>query len=260
MINMIYNDAFHLDENEDINFLNLSNIHEYCKKYNENIIYQISLMDQKFNGNESLYDWLYTGEYDDEHALLIQLFQEWENVDCLPDSEYQMNIGIKAGNDVVTTVKEYISKRRLLLSCAKNWQEFLDILFPCYDRICFSENVKHSIKKIKDLNIYAKDIENDLNVLNDEGKDIFERNKKEPDKAIKELSSKVTECTNDPKHKNDLFFEFRDDNGNDVEICCQIHTKVHRRNSNIRIYFNWGQPDILHGKKLLIGHIGKHPY
>ena len=71
-----------------------------------------------------------------------------------------------------------------------------------------------------------------------------------------------------PDKKDSLSFFFHDDSGNDCKICCEPHLKISQVDSNYpgsvnystfhpRIYFNFGNSNIEHGK-ILVGSIGKH--
>ena len=44
------------------------------------------------------------------------------------------------------------------------------------------------------------------------------------------------------------------------EVLCEPHLKLIRRDSDLRIYFWWCDDKIGEGQKVLVGHIGRHPY
>jgi hypothetical protein len=71
-----------------------------------------------------------------------------------------------------------------------------------------------------------------------------------------------------PEKKESLSFSFHDANNNDCKICCEPHLKISQADSNYpgsvnystfhpRIYFNFGDSGIEHGK-ILVGSMGKH--
>ena len=75
-------------------------------------------------------------------------------------------------------------------------------------------------------------------------------------------------CSGDPGHKEFLKFPFsyseKESDGREYvkvkKITCSPHMKLIRRDSNLRIYFFWFDEEIGKGEKVLVGHIGGHPY
>ena len=81
------------------------------------------------------------------------------------------------------------------------------------------------------------------------------------------LSSMLLECSGDPKHRESLFFPFtyyENLNGintaQEKKILCEPHLKLIRRDSDLRIYFQWCDDQVGKGEKVLVGRIGRHPY
>ncbi len=69
------------------------------------------------------------------------------------------------------------------------------------------------------------------------------------------------------KHREHLWFPFTYIELLDGEtvkrekaVLCEPHLKLIRRDSDLRIYFWWCDDKVGKGEKVLVGHIGRHPY
>ena len=81
------------------------------------------------------------------------------------------------------------------------------------------------------------------------------------------LTSMLLECSDDPNHREHLWFPFTYVEMLDGEtvkrekaVLCEPHLKLIRRDSDLRIYFWWCDDKVGKGEKVLVGHIGRHPY
>ena len=64
------------------------------------------------------------------------------------------------------------------------------------------------MKHIKDFTVHAKEITDNLAVLNDEAIELYCEYQNNLAEAIDILSSKLLECSMDPKHREALWFSF----------------------------------------------------
>ena len=113
----------------------------------------------------------------------------------------------------------------------------------------------------------VKEITDNLSVLDDEALKLYKEYHTNLKEAMNILTAKLIECSPDPAHVSELLFPFMYEeqiNGEDVArekmVVCSPHLKLIRRDSNLRIYFEWCDKDVGKGEKVLIGRIGRHPY
>jgi hypothetical protein len=174
-----------------------------------------------------------------------------------------------AGNikPCVCSLHDYLLVRRDLLVQISDTIDFATFMRTCFAETIFSDDIEKGLKGIDNFRIteVRKAIVHDLSVLNDQAIQIFERCNPDQDHMFAELRTMVTACSPDsPKHKDHLVFNFTylDPQGilNTKPICCSPHTKLIRKDSNLRIYFSWCNHEVGEGRNVLIGHIGKHPY
>lgn len=74
-------------------------------------------------------------------------------------------------------------------------------------------------------------------------------------------------CAPDPKHKEQLKFEFSYDEKlgdktyrREKMVECQPHFKLVNDASDLRVYFWWKDDEVGNGEKVLIGRVGRHPW
>ena len=162
---------------------------------------------------------------------------------------------------------QYLAHRRdILVGCITS-QEFSSFMKTCFPDIVFSDDIERGLHRISD---FAKldvrtAIAHDLGVLNDEALDLYREYYPDTGKMCQALGAKVLACSVDaPEHNKHLYFSFSYvDNAENIQIksvLCSPHTKLIRRDSNLRIYFAWQDADIGGGEKILVGRIGGHPY
>lgn len=162
---------------------------------------------------------------------------------------------------------QYLSQRRDILTGCINYQEFASFMGTCFPDIIFAEDIEKGIRGIPDFGQHSvrAEIVHDLGVLNDEALSIYEKHYPRFEEMFKELSAKVRACSPDkPENRNYLTFSFSyllDSGESQIKaIFCSPHTKLIRKDSDLRIYFEWQDADVGAGEKVLVGHIGGHPY
>lgn len=114
-------------------------------------------------------------------------------------------------------------------------------MHSCFIDSYFADDILSEMKHIKDFAVHAKEITDNLA------------------EAVDILSSKLLECSMDPKHREALWFSFTYEDVH-TDIKCEPHTKLIRRDSDLRIYCYWKDERIADGSKVLIGRIGRHPW
>lgn len=162
---------------------------------------------------------------------------------------------------------QYLAQRREILAGCITCQEFSSFMKTCFPDIIFAEDIEKGIHGIADFgqSSVRTAIVHDLGVLNDEALSIYEKHYPRFEEMFKELSAKGVDCSPDkPKNRKYLIFSFSypvDGEENQIKaVFCSPHTKLIRRNSNLRIYFAWNDAEVGAGEKVLVGHIGGHPY
>lgn len=162
---------------------------------------------------------------------------------------------------------QYLSHRRDILTDCSDCREFSSFMTSCFPDIVFAEDIEKGIGDISDFGHRSvrEVIVHDLCVLNDEALNLYREYHPDTNRMCQALETKVLACSIDtPKHNKHLCFSFSYiDDAENVQIksvLCSPHTKLIRRNSNLRIYFAWQDADVGNGKKVLVGRIGGHPY
>lgn len=162
---------------------------------------------------------------------------------------------------------QHLARRRDILAGCITCQEFSLFMKTCFPNIVFADDIERGIRGIP--NFSKLDVRtaivHDLGVLNDEALDLYREYYPDTGKMCQALGAKVLACGIDtPKHNKRLFFTFSYvDNAKRMQVksvLCSPHTKLIRRDSNLRIYFAWQDADIGNSEKILVGHIGGHPY
>ncbi|WP_295764119.1 hypothetical protein [uncultured Oscillibacter sp.] len=157
--------------------------------------------------------------------------------------------------------------REDILIKIKSYDGFSTFMKTCFPNIIFSEDIETGMRGITHFETVdvRKAIIHDLGVLNDEALEIYREYAPNTEKMCKVLGSKVLACSMDTSDHNQFLsfsFSYLHDN-QDIQIksvLCSPHTKLLRRDSNLRIYFSWKDSIVGKGEKVLVGHIGGHPY
>lgn len=162
---------------------------------------------------------------------------------------------------------QHLARRRDILTGCTICQEFSSFMRTCFPDIIFAEDIEKGIRGIPDFgqDSVRRAIVHDLGVLNDEAMSIYEKHYPHFEEMFKELSAKGVVCSPDkPENKSYLTFSFSyslDSGESRIKtVFCSPHTKLIRRDSNLRIYFAWQDADVGTGQKVLVGRIGGHPY
>ena len=276
--NRLYESSFQYDQMNGTNYLGtreeelfrMQEIWDYCRINEEMLSCNLeTFYEIEVEPGVSLCDWVFanqgTGSQDARSMLLYMLdsIKEYENAG---DRE----IGISLGNyeGCAGTVNEYQEKRRELLAEITDVEEFADFMGTCFLNTVFSDNVLSAMRRIPKFRECTKEIVSNLALLNDHAIEIYKRHNCDAGNAMKELSARAIKCTGDSAHKSYLKFPFsyteKENSGEQrcqiKEVECSPHMKLIRPDSNLRIYFFWFDDDVGDGQKVLIGHIGGHPY
>ena len=257
-------------EERETELLNLQEIGDYCRGNDESLLCDLNnFYSTEVEPGVSLSDWVFTNQGTGSHdarSLLLYMLDSIKEFVGEGDGEILISLGVY--EDCASTVDEYKEKRRAFLAKMKNAEEFAAFMGSCFQNTVFSDNIISSMKKIPRFRECVGEIVFNLALLNDCAVKIYEKHNFNASEAMKELSARALECTGDPAHKAFLKFPFSYlDGENDIEerwqikeIECSPHMKLIRRDSNLRIYFYWFDGSIGEGEKVLIGHIGAHPY
>lgn len=214
-------------------------------------------------------EWLFLEEGTgsrDLRALLLDLYDK-DLSEYEADFDETLLIALGTWGAACKTEAEYREARRAILRSLKNPADYAAFMRSCFINSVFAKGVDEELKKIKDFRLRTETITENLSVLNDEAVDLYYQYRSDLGTAMKILSSKLLECSPDPKHKGDLIFEFeyeKKEGGRTIiktkEIECSPHTKLIHKGSNLRIYFYWCDDIVGNGEKVLIGEIGRHPW
>jgi len=250
------------DLNECI--VSIDEIYLYVSNVGERLYFDMgSIYMQEIREGISLADWLWSSSHEsNDKELKDMLVQILTKPMGKEESVFDDNIEVcfYPDNSHVSTLGQYVTQRRNILSKVTDKSEFCNFMPSCFVDSAFSTQIKNGLNPISNFSIYTAEIVKNLSVLNDEALDIYRENKSNLRVAYRIISSKLLECSTDPENVKHLRFEFISDKG-DIEIVeCSPHTKLVREDSNLRIYFYWCHENISSGQKVLIGRIGTHPY
>lgn len=276
--NHLYEKSFQYNDADETSYLGaretellkLSEICEYCRKNKESLLCNLDeFYETKVEPGVPICDWVFenkgTGD-PDARSMLLYMLDSILEYKSAGDREIPISFGNYEG--CISTVDEYKEKRRDFLAEIANVEDFTAFMGTCFQDTAFADGIISSMRKIPKFRECAKPIACNLALLNDHAVEIYERHNFNAAEAMKELSAKALECTGDPSHKEYLkfpfsYFEETEEYGRRQmieKVECSPHMKLIRRDSNLRIYFFWFNDKIGDGKKVLIGHIGGHPY
>lgn len=250
----------------------LREINEYCrniKPEKEEISFCDSIWDVEVEQGVPLAEWLFSGRghgHQDDKDKILEIIGK--NSEKKTESEQkEISVALGEWQGAASDQSQYIEKRRNILAGISDVEEYYEFMPSCFMKCKFAENILEEMKYIKDFPKHTEEITENLAVLNDNALDLYEKYHDNLSEAVKILSAKILECSNDPNHRNQLVFKFAYEQSQDaekelayVEIECSPHLKLIRKDSNLRIYFYWKDDRIGNGKKVLIGRIGRHPY
>ena len=255
----------------------LSDIVDYLRALGEPVYGQSDLYYQEILQETPIYSFFERDEDDplnDAKQMVILLLQGMSTDEDNETFDDQIGLQFyateKPGEEPVrqsADLAQYFFQRRDILIGCISCQEFSSFMKTCFPDIIFAEDIEKGICGIPDFGHRSvrEAIVHDLGVLNDEALDLYRKYHPDTSKMYQALETKVLACSIDtPKHNKHLHFSFS--YINDAEktqiksVLCSPHTKLIRRDSNLRIYFAWQDADIGNGEKILVGRIGGHPY
>ncbi len=248
----------------------MQEIWDYCRSNQETLQCDLNIFyDMEVEPGISLCDWVFSNEGtgdQDVRNLLLYMIDSIREYEGNGDGEIEISLG--SYENCVSTVDEYKDKRRKFLAELTDVGQFTEFMGSCFQNTAFSEDILTAMKRIPKFRDCTKQIVFNLSLLNDHAIEIYEKYNCDGAMAMKELSVRAAECTGDPAHKAYLKFPFSYTEEKDggqrqymiKQVECSPHMKLIRPDSNLRIYFFWFDHDIGDGKKVLIGHIGGHPY
>ncbi len=266
----------HSDDDFKDAAIRLSDIVTYLHSLDESVYGQDDLYSQEILLDTPIYSLFERDEqdplYDAKQMVLLSL----QGMSYEDDETFDDQIGIQfytLENPVGKPARQsadlaqHLAQRRDILKGCINYQEFSSFMRTCFPDIIFAEDIEKGIRGIPDFGQFSvrADIVRDLGVLNDEALDLYREYYPDTGKMCQALGAKVLACSIDtPEHNKYLYFSFSYmDNAENIQIksvLCSPHTKLIRRDSNLRIYFAWQDADIGGNEKTLVGHIGGHPY
>lgn len=276
--NHLYEDSFQYNDIDGNNYLGaregellkLQEIIDYCRGNKEMLVCDLDrFYDAEVEPGVCLCDWVFlnqgTGNHD-VRSMLLYMIDSIKEYEAGGDEKILISLGYH--KDCMHTVDQYKEKRREFLEELADVEEFAAFMKTCFQNTVFSDDIVYAMKKIPKFRECTKQIVYNLALLNDHAVEIYVRHNFNAAKAMKELSVRAIECTGDPSHKSYLKFPFSYfEEGSDNEQHCMIkeiecspHMKLIRPDSNLRIYFFWFDDRVGNGEKVLIGHIGAHPY
>lgn len=198
------------------------------------------------------------GELEGKTADIISSLQNILEKKMAQCSEDEINHGdriiISLGKheDCVSDVNEYLFSRRTILSMIADPVLYCAFMPSCFPNSIFADDIVEPMREIKSFGEHAKEITENLIVLDEQAVKLYQQYKPNLDEALKHLSSLLRKCSLESrKHKDIIRFRFSYEetiNGKNVprdkEIVCSPHLKLIRPNSDLRIYFYWCDDDI----------------
>lgn len=237
----------------------LGEINNYCREIGEKILCKDEIWDIEVESGVKLADWIYSrrgsGSQTDR-----KLVEEIINKQGISSSHgIDINISLGKWENAADNTDVYVDCRREILGHIDTPEEYFEFMHSCFIDSYFADNILSEMKHIKDFAVHAKEITDNLAVLNDEAIELYCEYQNNLAEANDILSSKLLECSVDPKHREALWFPFTYEDVH-TDIKCEPHMKLIRRDSDLRIYFYWKDERIADGSKVLIGRIGRHPW
>ena len=110
-----------------------------------------------------------------------KMINEKLSFDDSEDKEIKISLG--KWEESVSSMDEYIAKRRFLLAKIDSPEEYYEFMGTCFVNSYFADNVLDEMKRIKDFPDYVKEITDNLAVLNDEAIQLYNIELKEARKC-----------------------------------------------------------------------------
>lgn len=250
-----------------------SEISDYCSKIQENLLYdEDNVFYEKIEEGIEFWEWLYEQKgsgKEDDRRMLMEIFSKQKTAVYLEEDENVRTINCGLGKDSawVSDGKTYVGRRREILSEIQKPDEYEAFMHSCFLNSCFAPDILQGMKYIEDFSYHTEEITKNLAVLNDKALKLFLQYRNNLKEAERIFTSMLLECSDDPNHREHLWFPFTYIELLDGEtvkrekaVLCEPHLKLIRRDSDLRIYFWWCDDKVGKGEKVLVGHIGRHPY
>ena len=250
--------------------MNLADISDYLREINESLLYDDSIWAQEVEEGVEFADWLFgsRGEgAEDDRRMLMEILGKQAAAHSDDSDRKKLLISLGEYPDAASERKGYISRRRSILAEIKTAEEYAEFMQSCFINSHFAKDIVQEMCNIKDFPQHAKEITENLSVLNDEAIGLYREYYNNLKEAENQLSSRLLACSGDAAHRDKLFFPFTyyerlngQEAASEVSIRCEPHLKLIRKDSDLRIYFWWTDEKIGDGEKVLVGRIGRHPY
>lgn len=286
-------DSFFVDK-ETMDFItsrieDLEIVREQAIENGDKLLKSDDIYEVPFINGDELYKWLYdslTPEHEAIRRLLMKLVHQSGSVgshDYI--SAVQAIKGLSCGQPMalmcfmmedfmelhIRDFYELILSHRFYLRDVKLPEEFSKSTKYCYPNLVFNSDVDKTLKTLSaPLNEYIGELNRHLSALNDSFLQLFSEYKSQSLTKVLEMFSAGNQiiCSmegNPASAKKRFAFTFQADDGNDVTVICEPHTKLEHTGKAgdteyrfDRIYFHPGIEAIAGGKKVLVGHIGMH--
>lgn len=254
----------------------LSDIIAYLHELDEHVYGRDDLYDQEILQDTPIYSFYERDEEDPLHDIKQSVILSLQGMFIEEGETFDDEIGLQFYTIDDPKAKplrqsagltQYLSRRRDILADCTDCREFSSFMRTCFPDIVFSGDVDKGLRSIP--NFSKPDVRtaiaHDLGVLNDEAIGLYREYYPDVGKMCQALGTKVLACSIDtPRHNKHLFFSFSyTDDAKNIQIksvLCSPHTKLMRKDSNLRIYFAWKDAEVGAGQKVLVGCIGGHPY
>ncbi|MFI3214471.1 MAG: hypothetical protein R3Y24_14180 [Eubacteriales bacterium] len=239
---------------------------EEIEKYNAKIYTEQSLWEV-----EEFVEWIYSGKGDSltdlkrELSIKINKSISVDHTHNIPEQTKFTIAKNSVGNKFYLIPDYYRFKQSILAGEIKN--DFVNDLSECFSRIYFDETVRTSVNS---LNNRFEDIRGEivhhLAAIDQYNQFFLELSAN--GKSNQELSSSFREFSHvdcspqaGREHVGALYRTYMKLNGEEKELCCELHTKFDTYNRNRekqdRIYFHPGDEEVKEGKSIVV-HIGTH--
>ena len=243
--------------------MSLDGVYVYISSIGERLLFDWDcIASMEIDAGILLSDWLWSGMQDGKENLYRTMLSEvlMKPMAKREACEGNIKVCLYRMEGCASTKKEYVDLRRDLLSTIAEKEGFCGFMRSCFIDSEFSRNIEAGLNTIQRFNAHVSEIVKNLSVLNDEAHELYMKHRANLKTAYDILTAKLLECAPDPDNVKHLVFDFVDDKDVVISVECSPHTKLVRKDSDLRIYFNWRHERIGGGTKVLIGWIGSHPY
>ena len=245
----------------------ISSLIEFCSQIGDIISYDDELFYQVVDNDGTIFaDWLY-GNTSGLEKDAIDYFSSLLRQKCTKehDGDTTIEIGLPCNTKYVGRFEEYKQERCSIMEKLVDKSEFVDMAQKSFPNLLFSNTCFVNMKKemVGDTTVRRQMVKILAFLDKDQG-NTYRSCNNDIELSLRSMESLVgITCATDPKHKDDLMFDFTIQNSNAVatkKICCHIHFKILRDDSNYRLYFWWNDEKLDNKGKIPIGYIDGHPY